>query len=44
MQSFDGGMMARLIENDDVSEPFPITHELKQDSVFAPTLVNLLLV
>ena len=35
-------MMARIIENGDVSDPFPVTSGVKQGCVLAPTLFSLL--
>ena len=40
--SFHNGMMARVIENGDVSEPFPVSNGVKQVWVLAPTLFSLL--
>jgi len=42
VRSFHDGMMARVIENGDVSEPFPVTNGVKQGCVLAPTLFSLL--
>ena len=35
-------MMARIIENGDVSDPFPVMNGVKQGSVLAPTIFSLL--
>ena len=42
VRSFHDGMMARVIENGDASEPFPVTNGVKQGCVLAPTLFSLL--
>ena len=42
VQSFHDGMMARVIENGDVSNPFPVTNGVKKGCVLAPTLFSLL--
>ena len=42
IQSFHDGMMARVIENGDVSDPFPVTNGVKQGCVLAPTLFSLI--
>ena len=42
VRSFHEGMMARVIENDCVSDPFPVTNGVKQGCVLAPTLFSLL--
>ena len=42
VRSLYDGMMARVIENGDVSDPFPVTNGVKQGCVLAPTLVSLL--
>ena len=42
VRSLHDGMMARVIENGDVSSPFPVTNGVKQGSVLAPTLFGLL--
>ena len=36
------GMTSRVIENGDVSDPFPVTNGVKQGCVLAPTLFSLL--
>ena len=43
VRSLHDGMMARVIENGDVSEPFPVTNGVKQGCVLAPALFSLLL-
>ena len=40
--SLHDGMMARVIENGDVSDLFPVTNGVKQGYVLAPTLFSLL--
>ena len=40
--SLHDGMMARVKENGDVSDPFPVTNGVKQGCVLAPTLFSLL--
>ena len=42
VRSLHNGMMARVIENGDVSSPFPVTNGVKQGCVLAPTLFSLL--
>ena len=42
VRSLYDGMMARVIENGDVSDPFPVTNGVKQGCVLAPTLFSLL--
>ena len=42
IRAFHDGMMARVIENGEVSEPFPVTNGVKQGCVLAPTLFSLL--
>ena len=42
-RSLHDGMMARVIENGDASDPFPVTNGVKQGCVLAPTLFSLLL-
>ena len=42
IQSFHDGMMARVVENGDVSDPFPVTNGVKQGCVLAPTLFSLM--
>ena len=42
IQSFHDGMMASVVENGDVSDPFPVTNGVKQGCVLAPTLFSLL--
>ena len=42
IKAFHEGMMARVTENGDVSEPFPVTNGVKQGCVLAPTLFSLL--
>ena len=42
IQSFHDGMMARIVENGDVSEPFPVSNGVKQGCVLAPTLFSLM--
>ena len=39
---FHDGMMARVINNGVMSEPFPVTNGVKQVCVLAPTLFSLL--
>ena len=41
-RSLHEGMMARVIETGDVSEPFHVTNGVKQGCVLAPTLFSLL--
>ena len=41
VRSLHDGMMARVIENGDVSDPFPVTNGVKQGCVLAPTLFSL---
>ena len=43
VRSLHDGMMARVIENGDVSDPFPVTNGVKQGCVLAPALFSLLL-
>ena len=42
VRSLYDGMMARVIENGDVSDPFPVTNGVKQGFILAPTLFSLL--
>ena len=42
IKAFHEGMMARVTENGEVSEPFPVTNGVKQGCVLAPTLFSLL--
>ena len=42
VRSLHDGMIARVIENGDVSSPFPVTSGVKQGCVVAPTLFSLL--
>lgn len=42
VQSFHDGMMARIVENGDVSDPFPVSNGVKQGCVMAPTLFSLM--
>ena len=42
IQSFHDGMMARIVENGDVSDPFPVSNGVKQGCVLAPTLFSLM--
>ncbi|KAL8592907.1 hypothetical protein ACOMHN_050734 [Nucella lapillus] len=42
MRSLHDGMVARVIENGDVSDPFPVTNGVKQGCILAPTLLSLL--
>ena len=42
VRSLHNGMMARVIENGDVSSPFPVTSGVKQGCVVAPTPFSLL--
>ena len=42
VRSFHDGMMARMIHDGVVSEPFPVTNGVKQGCVLAPTLFSLL--
>ena len=42
VQSLHGSMMARVTENGNVFDPFPVTNGVKQDCVLVPTLFNLL--
>ena len=44
VQSLHDGMMARVIESSDVSDPFPVTNGVKQGCVLAPTLFSLSLI
>ena len=44
VRSLHDGMMARVIENGDVSDPFPVTNGVKQGCVLSPTLFSLLFV
>ena len=41
VRSLHDGMMARVVENGDVSDPFPVTNGVKQGCVLAPTLFSL---
>ena len=40
VRSLHDGMMARVIENGDVSDPFPVTNGVKQGCVLAPALFS----
>ena len=40
---FHDGMEARVKDNGEFSEPFPVTNGVKQGCVLAPTLFNMLL-
>ena len=42
VRSLHDGMMARVTENGDVSDPFPDTNGVKQGCVEAPILFSLL--
>ena len=42
IRAFHEGMMARVIENGDVSDPFPVSNGVKQGCVLAPTLLSLI--
>ena len=42
VRSLHDGMMARVIENGNVSDPFPVTNGVKQDCILAPALFRLL--
>ena len=42
VQSQHDSMMARVNENGNVSDPFPVTNGVKQDCILVPTLFNLL--
>ena len=42
VRSFNDGMMARVLHDGVVSEPFPVTNGVKQGCVLAPTLFSLL--
>lgn len=42
IKSFHDGMMARIVENGEVSDPFPVTNGVKQGCVLAPTLFSLM--
>ncbi|XP_063585355.1 uncharacterized protein LOC134762738 [Penaeus indicus] len=42
IRSFHDGMLGRVIENGDASEPFPVANGVKQGCVLAPTLFSLL--
>ncbi|KAI8516990.1 hypothetical protein Bbelb_055710 [Branchiostoma belcheri] len=42
IRSFHDGMMARVVGNGTVSDPFPITNGVKQGCVMAPTLFSLM--
>ena len=43
-RSFHDGMMARGFESGHLSEPFPVSNDVKQGCVLAPTLFSLLVV
>ncbi|XP_063598682.1 uncharacterized protein LOC134775152 [Penaeus indicus] len=42
IRSFHDGMLGRVIENGDASDPFPVANGVKQGCVLAPTLFSLL--
>lgn len=42
IRSFHDGMLARVIENGEVSDSFPVSNGVKQGCVLAPTLFSLL--
>ena len=42
IRSFHDGMMARVVENGCVSDPFPVSNGVKQGCVLAPTLFSLM--
>ncbi|KAL8620088.1 hypothetical protein ACOMHN_015370 [Nucella lapillus] len=42
VQSLHDGMVPRVIKNDDVSDPFPVTNGIKQGRILAPTFFSLL--
>ena len=42
VRSIHDGMMAIVIENGDVSDPFPVTNGVKQGCVLAPALFSIL--
>ena len=42
VRSLHDGMMARVIENGNVSDPFPVTNGIKQSCILAPALFRLL--
>jgi len=42
ISSFHDGMMARVVEDGIVSDPFPVTNGVKQGCVLAPTLFSLM--
>ena len=42
VQSFRDGMLARVMHDGDLSEPFPVTNGVKQGGVLVPTLFILM--
>ena len=42
VRKFHDGMMARLLNDRNASDPFPVTNEVKQGCVLAPTLFSLM--
>ena len=42
VRQFHDGMMARVLDDGNASDPFPVTNEVKQGCVLAPTLFSLL--
>ena len=42
VRSFHDGMMARVLHDGDLSEPFPVSNGVKQGCVLAPTLFSLM--
>ena len=42
VRSLHDGLMAIVIENGDVSDPFPVTNGVKQGCVLAPALFSIL--